>query len=165
MSGTAIKNKKMLKQEGIHHRDTEARSVIRLLDLLPSPHRVLRAFCVGRNALRKMHATLCVEREGDQGDESCSVPPCLCGESPLVFYRSSQRLRSNWLFGLEDFLDDINLFALGFVIRPNLEFRENAHADELDPEKNQHEGSHDPERTLQEIGGKMGAKHLIGQVG
>ena len=39
----------------------------------------LRAFGAGRNALRQMHATLCVEREGDQKDEvflrACYVTP------------------------------------------------------------------------------------------
>ena len=45
----------------------------------------LCAFGAGRNAMRKMHATLCVEMEGDQGDGSRSVPPCLCGEVCFVW--------------------------------------------------------------------------------
>jgi len=60
----------MVKQEGIHHGGTEH---IRLLDLLPSPHGVLRAFCAGCCALHKMHATIGRKRTREEKSLRVSV--------------------------------------------------------------------------------------------
>jgi len=47
--------------------------VIRLLDLLPSPHRVLCAFGAGRCALRQMHATIDRKRMHEEKSLCASV--------------------------------------------------------------------------------------------
>jgi len=97
------------KQNKPHHRDTEARSVIRLLDFLPSPHRVLRAFgpevsatcgSVFGGKRSAYFRAKCTQRlvEREHVRRSLSVPSCLCGESPLVF--PPRRVR----FGRKHFL-------------------------------------------------------------
>ena len=109
-SASGGKNKKMFPPEADPPRreekrgfTTEIRRHGERLRLLPSPHRVLRAFYAGRCALRKMHTTFGRKRTREEKSylhacgELVEPPRCLRGEAYFVWVATplAERKRSD----------------------------------------------------------------------